>query len=161
MSEIGPALVPDFEHDERASDSFDEAPTIEYSSRLARAAQFFAWDGGLPLAVAVIPFALDALGGELLAVLACFIVPVVAAYARCGVGLKQIIARVGDPPPLSRQVLLAAAIVVLFFFEAAVGVALMGPVPAGVWCIAASLYIFYLALIWAALHSTSGAAASR
>lgn len=162
MSEILPSLVPDFERDERASDLSDDAPTCEYSTRLARAAQFFAWDGGLPLAVAVIPFALDALGGELLAVLACFIVPLVAALARCQVGLNQIIARVGNPPPISRQVLLAAGIVVLFFFEAVVSLALMGPnAPAEVWCIAASLYAVYLALIWAALHSNSRRARSR
>ena len=159
MSEIGPSLVPDCEHDERGSDLSDAAPTCEYSTRLARAARFFAWDGGLPLAVAVIPFALDALGGELLAGLACFLVPLVAAFARCEVGLKQIITRVGDPPPISRQVLLAAGIVVLLVFEVAISVSLKrGNAPIELWRLVAGLYAVYLALIWAALHSTSGAA---
>jgi hypothetical protein len=162
MSEIRPSLVPDFEHDERASDSFDDAPTLEYSTRLARAAQFFAWDGGLPLAVAVIPFALDALGGVFLAGLACIFVPLIAAFMRFEVGLAQIRTRVRNPPPIVRQVLLAAAVVVLLIFEIGVSAALThGNAPIEVWYIAAGLYVIYLALIWAALRSTSGAAASR
>lgn len=157
MRETSQSLVPDFEGDERAPETSDDAPSLECSTRLARAAQFFAWDGGLPLAVAVIPFVLDALGGVFVgfAGLACIFVPLIAAFMRCEVGLAQIKTRVRNPPPIVRQVLLAAAVVVLLIFEIGVSAALMhGNAPLEVWYIAAGLYAIYLALIWAALRST-------
>lgn len=165
MGETIPSLLPDFERNQNALESSDDADLLppQCPSRLVRAARFVAWDGGLPLAVAVIPFALDTLGGgwKVIAAIACVFVPLIAAFMRCEVGLDQIRTRVRNPPPIVRQVFLAAAIAVLFGFEMGVGFLLIdGNAPVEVWRIAAGLYVVYLALIWAALRSTPGNAAS-
>lgn len=156
MRETSPLLDPDFEQDRCAVESSDGAELPPHCpGRLVRAARFLAWDGGLPLVVAVIPFVLEACGWQLIAVFASFVVPLFAAFARCEVGLKQIKTRVRNPPPIGRQVLLAAAIVVLLVFEVAVSFSLLhGKAPIELWRFAVCLYVVYLAMIWTALRST-------
>jgi hypothetical protein len=108
----------------------------------------------MPLVVALIPSALQALGAgwKFTADMACILVPLAAALVRCEVGVRQLKARVRNPPPVARQILLAAAIVVLALFEVAANIARMCDVPVEVWYTAGGLYAVYLVFIWGALR---------
>lgn len=128
-----------------------------------RGLTFLFWDGVLPLVVATVPSLLVRRRGpwEALGFLAIFLVPMIAALLRCGIGSYQLRTVVGFVS-VRRQLALAAAIIVLLLFEIAVNVIRAAPdIPGEGWAFAAGLYAAYLVIIWATFRLPQKDAESR
>jgi len=116
-----------------------------------------AWDGCLPLAISLSPWAIGAVLGPDVALLCAVCVPMGAAFFRASIGRKQLADVCQGPPGILRQLLFAAAIIWLMLFEGLASVLhceLVQP-RAGegevAWLVAAGFYMIYLTLMALAL----------
>jgi hypothetical protein len=117
-----------------------------------------AWDGCLPLAISLSPWAIGAVFGPDVAVLCAVFVPMGAACFRASIGWKQLVEVCQGPPGILRQLLFAAAIIWLMFFEGLASVLHceppVKPRPGErefAWLVAAGIYAIYLMLMALAL----------
>ena len=112
-----------------------------------------AWDGAVPLIVAVSPVSLPPVlpGHELGELTAVLLVPALAALLRAHVGFRQIEKR-GLRATLGRQFLFGSAIAALMLFEGVFGLLhCAGDAPAAAWLSAGGIYFVYLSFIVPAL----------
>lgn len=114
-----------------------------------------AWDGVLPLLVALAPVSARHLFPDsyLAALTAALLIPFSAAMTRAHIGMRQIARVCAGHAPWWRQVALALAIILLLLFEIAVGVmTLAKDIPPTGWWFAIAFYVMYLVVITFALH---------
>ena len=118
-----------------------------------------AWDGILPVAVALVPIALRTLfpPPNPIVPFAAVFLPIFAAMIRASIGVRQIARVCGGAAPVSRQLGLAAAIVMLLLFELSVGVlATTDGEPAEFWWFPVTMLSLYLITISFALRPLGG-----
>ena len=110
----------------------------------------FAWDGALPVAVALFPWFVDTFfpNNVMLQVAATVFVPIIAALIRANIGAMQIREACNGQLPILRQLLLVLAIVIMFLFEITVAALTFAPnEPLGAWLIPLALYMTYLIVL--------------
>jgi hypothetical protein len=114
---------------------------------------FLAWDGVLPLVIALLPPAVDWLFPKdtIAQIGVSVFVPIIAALVRSVIGARQIRSRCQGELPVLRQIAMAGAILLLLFFEASVAALTFAEPPLALWLLPAGFYLAYLAALALAL----------
>lgn len=113
-----------------------------------------AWDGILPIVIALMPFVIRMTlhEGHMLEVAVAIVAPVLAAFLRAAIGIHQLDVVTKGKPNLSRQVLFALAIMLLLLVEVFVSTLQFARnEPLTAWFFPAGLFCLYLILIQNAL----------
>lgn len=119
----------------------------------------FAWDGVLPVLVAITPMLIRALfrPGQLVEVIAAVLLPIALALLRIHIGAKQLARATGGNVGVGRQLVLAAAIILLLLFEMYSLILFFAKgEPSSAWLVPGGLWVAYVVAIWFAIRPNAG-----
>lgn len=137
-------------------DAVSEPRDFQPEEERRRWLDFIAWDGALPLAVALFPLLVDTCfpGNPLLIAVAGGLMPFLATLYRAHIGAEQIRRVCDGKCPLNLQLALTLAILLMWPFETSVAVlTFTSNPPIALWLIPVGFYAAYLAAAGAAFRT--------